>query len=619
MTREPITMLNPEWRVLWLDFTRGWRPMLVIHGSVLLAIAVFLGPLTVGIVRGLVRFSGERAVSDTAIAGFLFSPVGALAGLVIGSLALTLGLLGYAALLLAARQTCHGTGISVSVALARIGSRLPALLRLAGRFIIRMLLAVLPFAGGISLVYLLLLGEHDINFYLAEKPPVFRIAAGLAALISLGMAWVLVRVTCDWFHALPLVLFSTRTPSEVCKESPRAAAGQRGEIAFSIVLWLVGTPLLTGLLTLPVAGLGRWLVPALSDRLGLLAPVLGLLLLAAAAASFAGGFITTSLLAIRHMRLFERSHPTDSPGPASPPSQGAGRCTGIGFIAASLLIISLTSWATYRWLGRLVVEDQVVVIAHRGASAAAPENTLAAVRVAIEQGADWVEIDVQVNAVGEVLVFHDRDFMRVGKHALDLRDARPEDLAAIDIGSWFDPGFSTERTPTLREVLDTCRGRCGVLIELKHYGGDDHLEQQMVEEVERAGMVDDVQVMSLDHAAVRRMRVLRPEWPVGLLSSVALGDLTRLDVDFLGLNGKAATPSLIRRAREAGIDVYVWTINDAVGMSAMISRGADGLITDEPGRARTVIAQRSSLNPSARLLLELASRLGGPTAIPAEP
>lgn len=597
---------------LWQAFARGWRPMLVVHAAALVVVAALLGPLTSIAVRGLVALSGQQALSDTAIVGFLVSPLGAVAGLIIGSLALTIGLLGYAALLVPAQRARNGKPASPWGALAWIGRRLPSLLRLAVRFILRLLLAVLPFAAAIGLVHLLLLREHDINFYLAEKPPVFLIAAGLASIFGAGLAWMLIRVGSDWFHALPLVLLGGLSPRKARAESRRAVAGQRREISLSLALWLLGTPLVTGLLNLPASLLGRWLIPGLADHLGPLALVLGLLVITGAAVSFATGFIATSLLALQHVRLFERTDLAElipsAPAPARP--ERSRRRIGVGLIAAGLVVVSLTTWLTSRWLNQLVVEREVAVIAHRGASATAPENTLAAFRLAIEQGADWVEIDVQVNAAGQVLVFHDRDFKRIGDHALDLRAATPEDLAKIDIGSWFDPEFAAERTPTLREVLDLCRGRCGVLIELKHYGDDEILERRVVEEVEAAGMVGEIEMMSLDQEAVRKVRQLRPDWPVGLLSSVALGDLTRLDVDFLGLNARAASPGLIRRARDAGIDVYVWTINDPVAMSAMISRGVDGLITDEPGRARSVIEQRAAMPPGGRLLLELASRFG---------
>jgi glycerophosphoryl diester phosphodiesterase len=590
-------------------FAGAWWPMLIVHAVVVMLVAALLGPLGGILVGALVRLSGQQALSDTAILEFLLSPLGALAGLAIGSGALTLGLLGYAALLIPAQQVWNGQTATPWGALARVARALPVLLRLAARFMLRLLLATIPCAAAIGLIYACLLGEHDINFYLAEKPPVFLLAIALAGLIGLGLAAMLIRIAGNWFHALPLSLLAGHSPREAAAESLREVHGQRREISLSLALWGFGTPLLTSVLNLPLNLLRLWLVPALSNHLGSLALVLGLLILFSSAISFATGFATLSLLAIQHVRLFEKNHPADRVQPARR-KEHPRRRVGLAVLVGAAVIITLTTWFTHRWLDELVVERPVAVIAHRGASAEAPENTLAAVELAIDQGADWVEIDVQLHGSGEVLVFHDRDFKRVSRSATTLHDASMESLKTLDIGSWFDPRFAEERTPTLREVLDTCRGRCGVLIELKHYGKDDKLEARVVEEVEAAAMVGQIQLMSLDQRSVRKLRRLRPSWPVGLLSSVALGDLTRLKIDFLGLNAKAATPALIDRAQWAGIEVYVWTINDPVEMSAMASRGVAGLITDRPATACTVLEQRAELNPGARLLVELAARFG---------
>ena len=99
---------------------------------------------------------------------------------------------------------------------------------------------------------------------------------------------------------------------------------------------------------------------------------------------------------------------------------------------------------------------------------------------------------------------------------------------------------------------------------------------------------------------------LRPNWRVGLLAATAIGDMTRLEADFLAVNTGMATTDFIRRARKAGRDVYVWTVNDPLSMSRMISRGAVGLITDEPALAREVLSERAKLSTSERLLLQVA-------------
>jgi glycerophosphoryl diester phosphodiesterase len=249
-------------------------------------------------------------------------------------------------------------------------------------------------------------------------------------------------------------------------------------------------------------------------------------------------------------------------------------------------------------------------MAHRGASHRAPENTMAAIELAIQQQADWVEIDVQETADGEVVVFHDSDFMKLAGVDLKIWDATSADLHELDIGSWFNADFQNERVPTLAQVLQRCKGEIGVNIELKYYGHDQQLEQRVVEIVEAEGMSDSIVTMSLKMDAVKKMRSLRPAWKTGLLMSVVAGNLSNIDADFLAVNASFVDRGFVQRAHKRGQQVYVWTVNDPATMSSMISRGVDGLITDKPGLARSVLEQRAGMSAPERLLVELADTFG---------
>jgi glycerophosphoryl diester phosphodiesterase len=280
----------------------------------------------------------------------------------------------------------------------------------------------------------------------------------------------------------------------------------------------------------------------------------------------------------------------------------------------------LTRWAVIGLLASVAfsafavhtarLEDAVLVVAHRGASKAAPENTMAAFRQAIEDGADWIELDVQETADGEVVVFHDSDFMRAAGVSTKIWDATMADLGSIDIGSWFSPAFANERVPTLAAVLDACNGKVGVVIELKYYGHDQQLEERVAKLVDARGMAGHVAVMSLELDQVRRMKTLRPDWKVGLLMSVSAGSLQSSGADFLAVNAAFADRRFVRSAHRRGTKVFVWTVNDASTMSAMMGRGVDGLITDRPALAKAVLGERAAMSPAQRLLLELAGLLG---------
>jgi glycerophosphoryl diester phosphodiesterase len=228
----------------------------------------------------------------------------------------------------------------------------------------------------------------------------------------------------------------------------------------------------------------------------------------------------------------------------------------------------------------------------------------------VEQGADIVEIDVQENADGEVVVLHDSDLMRVGGSPVKVWNATSEELAAVDVGRWFGPEFSGQRVPTLEQVLAICKGRSQVDIELKYYGHNQRLEERVAEIVESMGMEDEVILMSLDSRLMQSMKSLRPDWTVGLLTAKAVGDLTTSDADFLAVHASIASSGFVRRAHAAGKQVYAWTVNDRFNLSRMMSRGVDGVITDHPALARQVLERRAELSTAERLMITAAFWIG---------
>ena len=261
-------------------------------------------------------------------------------------------------------------------------------------------------------------------------------------------------------------------------------------------------------------------------------------------------------------------------------------------------------------LNTVRVDTDVQIIAHRGASRYAPENTMAAFERAIADGAEWIELDVLETSDGEVVVAHDRDLKRVGGVPLSIADSTYEELRQVDIGSWFGPEFADQRIPLFADVLELCKGRIGIVIELKYFGRDVRLEERVVELVEAADMTDEVVVMSLNYGGVQKMRSLRPDWRLGLITAVAIGNLTTADADFFAVSGNLATALFVREAHAAGKDVYVWPIDERIEKARMISRGADGLITYDPALGRRILARLAEMAPVERLMVDVALWMG---------
>ena len=150
-----------------------------------------------------------------------------------------------------------------------------------------------------------------------------------------------------------------------------------------------------------------------------------------------------------------------------------------------------------------------------------------------------------------------------------------------------------------------------VVVELKYYGGEVRFEERVIEIIESRNMQDRVVLMSLSYAGVEKLNALRPDWNVGLLSSVVIGNISRLNADFFAVNGRLATRGFIRSVHDRKHKVLVWTINDPAEITAMISKGVDGIITDRPGLAKSIREQRAELEAHELLIIRLASLLGG--------
>ena len=596
------------------DGRRSWRRLLVTDLLYKLLAVVVLTPLASLALHAGISLSGGSVLADTEILFFLLRPAGLAVLLVVAAISLTIVALEQASLMAIAAGETEGAPVPVVHALRWAIGHAPQVLRLAARLVGRILLLVAPFLAAIGAVYFLLLREYDINYYLRERPPAFLIAVALVALaVALLVRFLLPRLA-GWMLALPILLFERVPPRDALAESEARSTGFRAKVAGALAIWAAWVALLS--LTLPPLFLasGRLLVPYGRGNVGL---VLGLMLTLAvlwALANLAVSFASAASFALLVVRLYEtaggRADLAPREGDAGPGWLRRIRFTQ-GRVVGALVAAALVAVA----LGYLVVRNlrprgEVVVIAHRGAAADAPENTMASVEAALVQGADYVEIDVQETSDGEIAVVHDSDYMRVAGSALKVWEATWEQTSALDAGSWFGPEYAGERVPRLRDVLERAKGRAKVTIELKQYGHGQSLEQKVIDLVEELGATDRIVLMSLDRGMVRTARSLRPDWTIGLLTATAVGDLTEVDADFLAVNSGIASRAFVRSAHREGKDVYVWTVNDPVRMFALLNLGVDGLITDRPALARRVIERRAALSPLERLLVGAAIWFG---------
>jgi glycerophosphoryl diester phosphodiesterase len=598
------------------DLRQSWKALVLTDITYKLIAFVVLTPAIGILFRVLIATSGNSILTDQDLLFFFLRPTGRICLIAVGALWVGIIALEQAGLLGILGAATQQKRMGVVQALRFAAANRRSIVLVAARLVACTLLVMTPFLILAGLIYRQLLTKFDINYYLKEWPGEFQIAVATGAVLVVLLASVLLRLTAGWFFALPLVLFEGVSQSNALRVSRQRATGHRPRLLLWICGWVLATIGMSALTSTLIVFLARLLVPYATGSPWLLMAAVGSALALWAGVALAVNLLSTIVFAAMLFRLYQRfgnSGGLDMSrwSAANALTDGTSsfltrrRLLGIG--AASVLIASGIGFLTIR---SFRLEDKAVIMAHRGASSVAPENTMAAVKQAIEDGADWVEIDVQETADGEVVVMHDSDFMKLSGLDLKIWNAKKIDLAAVDIGSWFDPKFKGERVPTLHEVLTECKGKIGVNIELKYYGHDDQLEQRVVDIVEALDMTSNVVVMSLKADAVKKMKSLRPNWRVGLLMSVSAGGLKNIDADFVAVNASFADRRFVKSVHKAGKEVYVWTVNDAPTMSAMVSRGVDGVITDKPAMARSVLELRAALSPAERVLLELAALFG---------
>jgi glycerophosphoryl diester phosphodiesterase len=230
------------------------------------------------------------------------------------------------------------------------------------------------------------------------------------------------------------------------------------------------------------------------------------------------------------------------------------------------------------------------VQAHRGASAVAPENTMAAFRAAREQGARWVELDVALLGDDTLVVIHDPTLDRTSSASGSLAGITRADLHAIDAGSWFDPRFRGESLPTFADTLATL-GDLGlnVNVEIKQHAHHKSLEQlteSVHSSLQQRNRQTQVMISSFDAKALMAMKLLDPTYDVAMLWSELPSDwqtvLDTIPAKAVHLNYRHLTFGFLESAQKRAIAVRAWTCNSPEKLAPFWPEGLAGVITDDP-------------------------------------
>jgi glycerophosphoryl diester phosphodiesterase len=265
-----------------------------------------------------------------------------------------------------------------------------------------------------------------------------------------------------------------------------------------------------------------------------------------------------------------------------------------GFMGCAVKKAEITKFPY--WTGKF----PIMVIAHRGFSGAAPENTLAAFRKGIEVGSDMIELDVHLSRDGEIVVIHDETLERTTNGKGMVVDHTLQELKKFDAGSSFGPTFAGERIPTLKEVLDLAKGRVPVNIEIKNPTHGKYsiaeLTEKVLREVNQAGMMDRVIFSSFNPAALEWIGRKEPRaWGAFLFHRPwnFLRDIPgNQEYAVLNLRNIHLTREKVAEIKKAGKIINIYTVNTDEEMEQFVRWGANGIITNHPDRLLKILQKK---------------------------
>lgn len=564
-----------------------------------------LTPLFSGALAALSPVTGQAAISTGSLVQFVVSPGGVLWLVATATIATLLVILQQAGMTWIAASSGHQEyriAVSAFWALARRFRKLSvlALLQVTGH-----LLMAMPFLLVVILAYQFLLSPYDIYYLRLERPPVVWWFIGITTTAALAIAacngWLYLR----WILSVPLLLLDDLSAREALRQSNHYVHGQRLPATGALLTGLAGLLLLPVIAALLFEAVGSHLLPRLPEQMNILVPAtltfVALYILFTITLAFAGIAAYSMLIYSvyrratgHHLRVSTKNLPKQA-GPMA--------------WAAELLVLVLAVSQAWFVLQSFEQEDNVSITAHRGSAFMAPENTLSAIERAIEDGADYIEIDIRMTADRVPVLWHDNDMRRVFGLTGKISDLTLEEARARDAGSWFSPDFSSEKIATLEEAINTTRGRAKLYVDIKPDPETPELTREVVRLLQRMDAVEGTVIAAAQRHVLDEARSIEPALRTTLLAQFIVGPLREQGFDNLGLRQNRVTPATVAKTHQSGNELHVWTVNNPDAMSRFIDMGVDNIITDRPDVLADQLERRKELTDAEALVLKLRNWL----------
>lgn len=432
---------------------------------------------------------------------------------------------------------------------------------------------------------------------------------GIGILLLAGAIVIGFALCVRWVFALPILLLEGLPGQAALGESWRRCRGAFWRVAAILLGWEA-----LGLgLSLVVVGAFRWFsamaLNAAGYHVSVVIPLVIILLAGHGLLLAALSFLMVSVHSLLILRLYAEQGGTVrfalKDEPVRDPALHEGfkpRILRLWMILGAAFV-GFVAVVAFGSTAQTDAGQRVEITAHRGDARHHPENTLSAIRGAIEAGADYAEIDVHETADGAIVLLHDDDLMRMAGDPRKVWDLTLAEIRQVDVGRRFSSAHIGERVPTLEEAIRLARGKIKLNIELKFRGRNRQLAGAVARLIRRERFESECVVASLTYDGLSEAKRHNPRLRTAAVVTFAVGDMNRLEADVISVNRKFLTNRLVRRAQALGKEVYVWTVNDPRSMIKLIELGVTNIITNEPRLLVSIRREREDLSEVERRLL----------------
>ena len=411
-----------------------------------------------------------------------------------------------------------------------------------------------------------------------------------------------------WVYSIPVMMEEDETSFKAaCKKSAAMTKGKHvikigmitlGWLLLVCLLYYAGTAAIVGIWFL----LSAWLMPAqtpgfntfFAERFTPTGTIFYLFFLWVLTPLIASSFMCAYYR--RKEQLGESIHEYTEP-PHLISRYPALKWVIVVVCAVSLFFSGPKRFAQIRWM--LDTNGGVpMIMAHRGYSAKAPENTLPAFKMCMDEGFSAAELDVQMLGDGTIIVMHDDNLKRTTGLNKNVWEVTYDEIRDLDNGAFFDKAFEGTRIPTLDEVLKLAGSgdtKLYLNIEIKRNGHDEGITQKVVDIILENDYLNNCDITSQDYSTLEEVRKINPYVLTAYTSVVGMGDLESLDAaDIISIQETFATFENVERLHRAGKRVFVWTVNEKETMKKLVSLNVDAILTNDPALCKEVIDQYGS-------------------------